>query len=107
MWKWWGKPPRRTSYYPGTGDHQELIAEGETSKPSEKYTGGKGTAGQGIYLGPCTPPNTTYHHYTFVMVATDLDPKALPAGLTHPELLAKLDGHVKGSAGLVGLFKKP
>jgi Raf kinase inhibitor-like YbhB/YbcL family protein len=83
------------------------FAEGETSKPSEKYTGGKGTAGQSIYLGPCPPANTTYHHYTFIMMATDLDPKTLPEGLTRDELLAKLDGHVKASSGLVSLFKHP
>ena len=83
------------------------FAEGETGKPSDKYVGGKGTAGQGIYIGPCTPPNTSYHHYTFVMIATDLDPKALPPGLTKPELIEKLTGHVKGATGLVGLFKHP
>ena len=41
------------------------------------------------------------------MIATDLDPKALPPGLTRTELLDKLHGHVKGAAGLVGLFKNP
>jgi Raf kinase inhibitor-like YbhB/YbcL family protein len=83
------------------------FAENETSAPSPKYTGGKGTAGQGIYMGPCTPPNTDVHHYTFTLIATDLDPGALPAGLTYPELMAKLDGHAKGAAGLIGLFKNP
>ena len=83
------------------------FAENETGKPSDKYVGGKGTAGQGIYLGPCTPPGTDVHHYTFTLIATDLDPKALPPGLTRDELFAKLDGHAKGSAGLVGLFKNP
>ena len=83
------------------------FAEGETGKASDKYVGGKGTAGQGIYMGPCTPPGTDVHHYTFTLIATDLDPKALPAGLTRDELFAKLDGHVKGSAGLIGLFKHP
>jgi len=82
------------------------FAEGETSKPSPNYTGGTGTAKQSIYLGPCTPPNTTVHHYTFVMIATDLEPN-LPAGLNYDELIAKLEGHAKGSAGLVGLFKHP
>ena len=57
-------------------------------------------------MGPCTPPGSP-HHYTFVIVATDLDTKALPAGLTRLELFEKLDGHVKGSAGMVGLFKNP
>ena len=27
---------------------------------------------------PCTPPGPP-HHYTFVLIATDLDPKALTA----------------------------
>jgi phosphatidylethanolamine-binding protein (PEBP) family uncharacterized protein len=40
-----------------------------------------------------------------VLWATDLDPKALPPGLTRNDLLAKLDGHVKGATGLIGLFK--
>ena len=83
------------------------FAENEVSKPSEKYVGGIGLAKQSIYLGPCTPPNTDVHHYTFTLIATDLDPKALPPGLTRTELLDKLNGHVKGSAGIVGLFKNP
>jgi hypothetical protein len=40
-------------------------------------------------------------------VATDLDPKALPPGLTRLELLEKLNGHAKGAAGMVGLFRNP
>ena len=83
------------------------FAEGETSKPSDKYIGGIGTAKQSIYVGPCTPPGTTPHHYTFILIATDLDPKALPAGLTKLELFDKLNGHVKGSTGIIGLFKNP
>ena len=83
------------------------FAEGEMSKASDKFVGGIGTAKQTVYVGPCTPPNQTAHHYTFILVATDLDPKALPPGLTRLELLAKLEGHAKGSAGIVGLFKNP
>ena len=83
------------------------FAEGETSAPSPKYTGGKGTAGKDIYMGPCTPPGTAVHHYTFTLIATDLEPGALPAGLTHAELMEKLNGHAKQAAGIIGLFKKP
>ena len=83
------------------------FAEGETSQLSDKYVGGKGTQGLRHYLGPCTPPATGMHHYTFTLIATDLDPKALPPGLTRDELLAKLNGHTKGAAGLVGLFGRP
>src|SRR5215470_17083857 len=88
------------------------FAEGELSKPSEKYIGGKSTQGVGYYSGPCTPPGTP-HHYTFVVIATDLDPKELPAGMTREEFLAKLVppapamSHANGAAGIVGLFVKP
>ena len=83
------------------------FAEGEVSKPSPKYVGGKNGAKLVHYFGPCTPPNTDWHHYFFLMIATDLDSKALPPGLTYDELMQKLKGHAKGAASLVGLFKKP
>jgi hypothetical protein len=100
-WVAYGIAPRVTSF-----------AEGELSKPSDKYVGGKSTQGVGYYSGPCTPPGSP-HHYTFVVIATDLDPKELPPGLTREEFLAKLVppapamSHAKGATGLIGLFVKP
>jgi Raf kinase inhibitor-like YbhB/YbcL family protein len=94
-WVAYGISPSTTSF-----------AEGEVSKASDKYVGGKSTQGVGNYSGPCTPPGSP-HHYTFKVIATDLDPKELPPGLTLPEFEAKLNGHAKGAAGLVGLFVKP
>jgi Raf kinase inhibitor-like YbhB/YbcL family protein len=81
------------------------FAEGELSQPSDKYVGGKSTMEKATYWGPGTPPNTDWHHYTFILMATDLDPKALQPGLTRDELAAALQNHVKGSAGLVTRFK--
>jgi Raf kinase inhibitor-like YbhB/YbcL family protein len=85
------------------------FAEGELSKPSDKYIGGTSTMNEHTYWGPGTPPGTDWHHYTFTVVATDLDPKdpALKPGLTREELYDVLKGHVKGSAGLVTRFKHP
>jgi Raf kinase inhibitor-like YbhB/YbcL family protein len=89
------------------------FAEGDLSKPSDKFVGGKATQGTGIYNGPCTPPNVQPHHYTFVLIATDYDVKELAPGMTREEVLPKLapvqgqPNHVKGSAGIVGLFVKP
>jgi Raf kinase inhibitor-like YbhB/YbcL family protein len=83
------------------------FSEGELSKPSDKFVGGKNLMGTGTYFGPGTPPNTDWHHYTFTLVATDLDPKALQPGLTREELAAALKDHVKGSAGLVTRFRHP
>jgi Raf kinase inhibitor-like YbhB/YbcL family protein len=83
------------------------FAEGELSKPSEKFVGGKSLMGLEVYYGPGTPPNTDWHHYTWTLVATDLDPKALQPGMTREELAAALKDHVKGSAGLVTRFRHP
>jgi Raf kinase inhibitor-like YbhB/YbcL family protein len=89
------------------------FAEGELSQPSEKFVGGKSTMEKNTYWGPGTPPGTDWHHYTFTLIATDLDPKApeLKPGMTREELAAVLgagpNSHVKGSAGLVTRFKHP
>jgi hypothetical protein len=80
------------------------FAEGEVSKESPKYVGGKGTRGLSHYVGPCTPPGD-WHHYTFTLIATDLDPKALQPGMTRDELLAALNGHALGVAGRIGRFR--
>jgi phosphatidylethanolamine-binding protein (PEBP) family uncharacterized protein len=83
------------------------FAENELGKASDKFTGGKESAGTTVYRGPCTPPGTGLHHYIFMVIATDLEPGALPAGLTRDELQEKLKGHAKGAAALVGLFGRP
>ena len=89
------------------------FAEGEVSKESAKYVGGKSRQGVGRYSGPCTPRNVQPRHYVFVLIATDLEPNALPPSLTKDDLTAKIvpsgsePRHDKGSAGLVGLFAHP
>lgn len=128
----WANPPAGTKSFVflmedpegrgGAGVHHMVIygidpkttgfAEGELSKPSDKFVGGKATQGTGIYNGPCTPANVQPHHYTFVLVATDFEPKELPPGLTRDELLPKIvppgaPSHAKNSAGMIGLFVKP
>ena len=83
------------------------FAEGEVSKEGPKYIGGKSNPGVPHYFGPCTPPNTGYHHYTFTLIATDLEPSAFKPGLSLDEVKTQLTGHTKGAAGIVGLFGKP
>ena len=83
------------------------FAEGEASQPPVNYVGGKSTQGLPVYTGPCTPPDTDWHHYTFVAVATDLPRDALQQGMTREEVADKLMGHAKGAAGLVARFKHP
>jgi Raf kinase inhibitor-like YbhB/YbcL family protein len=104
-----GRAPAGVSHWVSYGIPASVtgFAEGEVSKDSDKYIGGKSTMNVGHYFGPCTPPNTDWHHYTFTLVATDIDPKDLKPGMTREELAKELNGHVKGSAGLIGRFKHP
>jgi Raf kinase inhibitor-like YbhB/YbcL family protein len=80
------------------------FAESEVSKPSPKFIGGKSTRSLPTYFGPCTPPGD-WHHYTFTLIATDLDPAGMQPGMTRDELLTALTGHALGAAGLVGRFR--
>jgi Raf kinase inhibitor-like YbhB/YbcL family protein len=95
-WVAYGVPLTRTSF-----------AEGEVSQPAKGWKAGKSSQNLMTFGGPCTPPGTTWHHYTWVAIATDLEPDALPEGLTREELFAKLGGHALGSSGLVGRFRHP
>jgi hypothetical protein len=42
-----------------------------------------------------------------MIIATDLDPKALQPGMTREELAVVLEDHVNGSAGPVTRFHHP
>jgi hypothetical protein len=103
-----GRPPGGVSHWVAYGIPVSVtgFAGGEVSKPSEKYVGGESSMKQSTYFGPCTPPGAP-HHYTFTLIATDLDPSALKPGLTRAELIKELEGHAKGATGLIGTFSKP
>ena len=103
-----GRPPGGVSHWVAYGIPVAVtgFAEGEVSKPSDKYVGGIGTEKLSNYTGPCTPAGPP-HHYTFTLIATDLEPAALPPGLTRDELIKALDGHAKAATGLIGMFSKP
>lgn len=83
------------------------FAENEIAGPSPRYTGGKSTLNLPIYMGPCPPAFTGQHHYVFTVIATDVDPGALPAGLTQQELMDRLSGRAKGASSLVLRFGRP
>ena len=92
----YGIPPNVTSF-----------AEGELNKPSDKFVGDKNVWNTFTWRGMCPPAGTSPHHYVFKVVATDLDPKDLPPGLTYEELQGRIRGHAKGATALVGLFVRP
>jgi hypothetical protein len=103
-----GRPPGGVSHWVAYGIPVSVtgFAEGEASKQTDKYVGGKSLMGLPHYFGPCTPPGAP-HHYTFTLIATDLEPTALKPGLTRDELIKALDGHAKGATGIIGTFSKP
>ena len=81
------------------------FAEGEASKPSDKFVGGISLMKETVYFGPCTPPGPL-HHYTFTLIATTLGVKDLPPGLTREEFFEKTTGKLLIATGLIGLWKK-
>jgi Raf kinase inhibitor-like YbhB/YbcL family protein len=82
------------------------FAEGEMTKQSEKFVGGKGTRNNAMYIGPCPPVGDAPHHYVFTVIATDLEPTALKPGLTREEFYAAIAGHGKGGASIVGKYAR-
>jgi Raf kinase inhibitor-like YbhB/YbcL family protein len=80
------------------------LAESDASTSSAKFVGGKNIYGAPTYAGPCPPRGGAPQHYTFTLIATDLDPKALAAGLTQAELLDALKGHNLKAANFVLRF---
>lgn len=102
-----GRPPVGVGHFVAYGIAASVtgFAEGEVSKPSEKYVGGQSTFKLSSYSGPCTPPGPP-HHYLFSLMATDLEPTALKEGMTREDLVKALEGHAKGVTSLVGTFSK-
>jgi len=96
-----GRPPSGVSHWVAYGIPVSVtgFAEGEVSKQTDKYVGGKSLMGLPHYFGPCTPPGAP-HHYTFTLIATDLEPTALQPGMTRDELIKALEGHAKGATGM-------
>ena len=103
-----GRPPGGVSHWVAYGIPASVkgFAEGEVSKASDKYVGGTSLMKLSTYFGPCTPPGAP-HHYTLTLMATDLEPTALAAGLDRAEAMKALDGHVLQATGLIGTFSKP
>jgi len=103
-----GRPPGGVSHWVAYGIAPSVtgFAEGEVTKTSDKYVGGISTQKLPSYSGPCTPAGAP-HHYTFTLMATDLEPAALKEGMSRDELFKALDGHVKSATGLIGTFSKP
>src|SRR5262245_54153200 len=98
-------PPNYSLVVYGVPADVRSFAEGELSKPSGKFVGGKNARGMATFRGFCPMPGQK-KHYQYTLRGTDLDPKALPPGMTAQELDARLEGHTIGRAILVGRFDR-
>ena len=84
------------------------FAEDAVGKLSSKDVGGKGTAGQGINLGPCTPPNQSPNHYTFILNRHRSRSEGVAARPRPGWSCSRSStGHVKGSTGIIGSVQEP
>jgi len=82
------------------------FAEGELTKQTKNFVGGKGTRDNALYIGPCPPMGDAPHHYVFTVVATDLDPSALKPGMTRDEVYAAIKGHTLVGGSIVGRYAR-
>ena len=94
-WVGYGIPVSKTS-----------LAEGEVSKESDTYVGGKNVIGKGFYFGPCPGVGDDPHHYEFLVIALDLEPDALPPGLDKAGLLAAIKDHNLHATSIVGRYAR-
>jgi Raf kinase inhibitor-like YbhB/YbcL family protein len=85
------------------------IPASTTSLPENFQPGSVGVSGtsgfrrQG-YGGPCPPSGV--HHYHFMLSALDVESLGLAAGASKADVEKAMQGHVIGSADLVGLYQR-
>jgi Raf kinase inhibitor-like YbhB/YbcL family protein len=95
-WFAYGIPPTRTSF-----------KEGEATKPPTDWRGGKSTMNSPSYTGPCPPKGVKAHPYVFTVMAYDIAPDAIPAGLAPDEFAKAVQaagGKLLGSVSLVSRY---
>lgn len=82
------------------------FAEGEITRGSRNFVGGKGTRANALYIGPCPPAGDAPHHYVFTVVATDLEPQMLKPGMTREEVYNAIKTHALGGASIIGKYAR-
>lgn len=87
----------------GIAPSANALPEGAALAASAGLVAGKNTVGM-PYLGPCPPRGNAPQHYVFTLIATSLEPGALPPGLDKAAVLETLRGKTLGAASLVLRF---
>jgi Raf kinase inhibitor-like YbhB/YbcL family protein len=95
-WVAYGIPATRAGLQEGAGG----------TAASADITEGKNSRGSLGYTGPCGPPVDGPHHYVIDVIALDLAPGDLPAGLDRDQLLKAIDGHSLRPASLVVRYRR-
>lgn len=80
------------------------LKEGDGKGGGHGITLGKNVGDEAAYRGPCPTVGDLPHHYTITVIATRLEPDALPPGLTRDELFAALKGHTLSAMSIVGRY---
>jgi Raf kinase inhibitor-like YbhB/YbcL family protein len=82
------------------------LKEGEANSDTA-FGAGKNGAGKVGWAGPCPSPTDYPHPYTIMLLATDIAPGTLQAGMNRDQLLAALQGHVRGATTFIARAPKP
>ena len=88
---------------------QTGLKEGDGNTPPPAGAGivdGKNSRGTLGYTGPCGPPVDAPHHYIIDVLALDLAPNGLEAGLDHDKFMYAIVGHSLGPASLVVRYRR-
>jgi phosphatidylethanolamine-binding protein (PEBP) family uncharacterized protein len=85
---------------------RQELKEGEAQGPTRDFTLGKNVSGDMAYRGMCPPVGDTAHHYYISVIATDLVPGRLAAGLSEQELMMALKGHALVAQSYFGRYRR-
>jgi hypothetical protein len=87
----------------GTMSLPEAVPAKETLPALGGAKQGKNGAGGIGYMGPCPPSGTHHYHFQLFALGAKLD---LKPGATEQQLRKAMEGHVLGTAELVGLYSR-
>ena len=77
---------------------------GRLATDTERRDGTNGFGRQG-YAGPCPPPGRGPHHYVFTLCGVD-EPIELEPGASMSDLRSLIEGHVRATATLTGVYER-
>jgi Raf kinase inhibitor-like YbhB/YbcL family protein len=85
------------------GDAGELA---EAAAQSSVGMSGRNSFGKIGYGGPCPPPGDPPHRYRFTLHALDIPSIELSRDAEREQVEAEIEGHILGSAQLVGRYQR-